>query len=94
MQLDLHAVRRAFDRAAQDYDRHAVLQHEVESRLLERLEYLRQSPLCILDVGCGTGNASHQMQARYPAAHIIFPGLVCRHAEPVQAPQRCSTHAG
>lgn len=64
-------MRRAFDRAAPDYDRHAVLQHEVESRLLERLEYVRQSPLRILDVGCGTGFASHQMQERYPAAHII-----------------------
>jgi len=71
MPLDLHAVRRAFDRAAPAYDRHAALQQEVESRLLERLEYVRQSPLRILDVGCGTGHASQRLHAQYPAADII-----------------------
>lgn len=69
--LDSSAVRLAFDRAAPEYDRFAVLQHEVESRLLERLEYLRKTPLCILDIGCGTGGASHQMQAQFPGSEVI-----------------------
>ncbi len=69
--LDLRAARRAFDRAAPAYDRHAALQQEVESRLLERLEYVRQSPLRILDVGCGTGHASQRLHAQYPAADIL-----------------------
>ncbi len=69
--FDTAAVRRAFDRAAGDYDRHAVLQHEVEARLLERLEHLGREPGRILDVGCGTGNASHAMQEDYPQAIVI-----------------------
>ena len=70
-QLDSRAVRRSFDRAAGEYDRHAVLQHEVEQRLMERLEYLRSEPEWILDVGCGTGIASHEMQTRYPGASVV-----------------------
>lgn len=70
-ELDRREVRRSFDRAAREYDRHAVLQHEVESRLLERLEDMERNPQCILDVGCGTGNASHVLQSRYPGARVI-----------------------
>lgn len=69
--LDLRAVRQAFDRAAPEYDRHAVLQHEVEKRLLERLEFLRQEPVTVLDIGCGTGIASHAIKQQYPAAMVI-----------------------
>lgn len=69
--LDSSAVRLAFDRAAPEYDRYAVLQHEVESRLLERLEYLRSPPSCILDIGCGTGAASHHLQSRFPDSEVI-----------------------
>ena len=36
--LDHRAARRSFDRAAGSYDQHAVLQHEVRRRLLERLD--------------------------------------------------------
>jgi malonyl-CoA O-methyltransferase len=69
--LDTTAIRDSFDKAADQYDRHAVLQHEVESRLLERLENLRQEPARILDIGCGTGNASHAMASLYPQASVI-----------------------
>jgi malonyl-CoA O-methyltransferase len=71
IELDSHAVRLAFDRAAPDYDAHAVLQHEVESRLLERLEFLRQEPRLLLDAGCGTGIASRELSGRYPGARVI-----------------------
>jgi malonyl-CoA O-methyltransferase len=70
-ELDLSAVRRAFDQAAPVYDRHAVLQHEVEQRLLERLEYVRSEPVRMLDVGCGTGIAGRTMQELYPRAQVI-----------------------
>ncbi|NND44133.1 MAG: malonyl-ACP O-methyltransferase BioC [Xanthomonadales bacterium] len=70
-ELDRAAVRRSFDRAAPDYDEHAVLQHEVESRLLDRLDFLRTEPARILDMGCGTGIACASLAKRYPAAQVI-----------------------
>lgn len=88
--LDPGAVRLAFDRAAPRYDRHAVLQHEVEARLLERLEHLRAAPLCILDIGCGTGGASHQMQAQFPAAQV----LALDWSEPMLQQMQVRTSAG
>ena len=69
--LDKNAIRRSFDRAAPDYDRHAVLEREIESRLLERVEYLQDEPALVVDVGCGTGSASKLLAAQYGAANVI-----------------------
>lgn len=69
--LDIHAMKRSFDRAASSYDHHAVLQREVESRLLERIEFQRLEPLRILDLGSGTGTASHLLAGRFPDADVI-----------------------
>jgi malonyl-CoA O-methyltransferase len=69
--LDKKAVRRSFERAAPSYDRHAVLQREVESRLLERIEFQRVEPQSILDLGCGTGSASRQLATRYRQAVVL-----------------------
>ena len=69
--LDASHVRRAFGRAAGSYTVHAVLQHEVERRLLERLEYLQTPPLTVLDVGCGPGSAVATMRARWKSASLI-----------------------
>jgi malonyl-CoA O-methyltransferase len=70
-QFDRHAVRRAFERAAGTYDQHAVLQHEVGQRLLERLEYQRSAPAKVLDLGCGTGRAIAGLRQQFPEAQII-----------------------
>ena len=69
--LDTHAVRRAFDRAAGSYDEHAVLQHEVRTRLLERLDYQQFDPFRVVDMGCGTGQGSRALKSRYPRAEVI-----------------------
>jgi len=69
--LDIHANRRSFNRAAGSYDHHAVLQREVESRLLERIEFQRIETRLILDLGCGTGSASHSLAARFQQAELI-----------------------
>jgi malonyl-CoA O-methyltransferase len=69
--LDRSAIRSSFDRAASSYDRHAVLQREIESRLLERIEFLRHEPATILDLGCGTGSASRVFAGRFPNASVI-----------------------
>lgn len=69
--LDKNAIRQSFERAASSYDHHAVLQREIESRLLERLEFLRHEPGMILDLGCGTGSASRLLAGQYQQAKVI-----------------------
>ena len=69
--LDKSAIRSSFDRAASTYDHHAVLQREIESRLLERIEFLRHEPTMILDLGCGTGSASRSLATQFPQAAVI-----------------------
>lgn len=70
-QLDRAAIRQSFDRAAPGYDHYAVLQREVESRLLERIEFQRHKPDVILDLGCGTGSASRTLAGQNPQANVI-----------------------
>ena len=75
--FDAKQVRRAFSRSAASYDAAAQLQHAVEARLLESLDYLddpalkREAPQRVLDLGCGTGRASIAMQKRWPKAQIV-----------------------
>lgn len=64
-------VRQAFDRAADDYDQFAVLQNEVCSRLLEKLEVVKIKPEWILDAGTGTGKAIPALFARYKKAQLV-----------------------
>ena len=69
--LDSTAARRAFARAAPAYDEYAVLQREVASRLIERLDFCRYEPADVLDLGCATGFASRALAERYPASRIL-----------------------
>jgi malonyl-CoA O-methyltransferase len=75
--FDARQVRRAFSRSAASYDAAAQLQHGVEARLLESLDYLddpalqRAPPQRVLDLGCGTGRASIAMQKRWPKAEVL-----------------------
>jgi len=69
--LDIDAIRQSFDRAASSYDQHAVLQREIESRLLERVEFKRREPGVILDLGCGTGSASRSLATQFQQANVI-----------------------
>jgi len=66
--LTRRMVRRAFERAAADYDAHAVLQREVGERMLARLAYVKLAPHTVLDAGSGTGPALPALRARYPAS--------------------------
>jgi len=69
--IDKKQVRRAFSRAARDYDAAAVLQREVCRRMLERLDYIKLQPARVLDVGSGTGWGTRQLTQRYPAAQMV-----------------------
>jgi malonyl-CoA O-methyltransferase len=64
------AVRRAFSRAAATYDHAAVLQREVNARLLGRLDYMKIAPQRVLDAGCGTGHGARALATRYPKAAV------------------------
>ena len=69
--IDKRLLRLSFERAASTYDGAAVLQREIGSRMLSRLDYVRQQPSLVLDAGCGTGHATADLQKRYPAAGIV-----------------------
>lgn len=71
LSIDKRLVRRSFSRAAADYDRSAVLQHEVCRRLAERLECICLEPERILDAGAGTGYGGRLLSERFPKAGLI-----------------------
>ena len=68
--VDSRQVRRNFARAASRYDAVSVLQREVASRMLERLDYVKISPKRVLDVGCGTGGQLVALGERYRDALV------------------------
>ena len=69
--LDTSRVRRSFGRAARGYDEVAVLQAEVRSRLLDRLDLVRLEPDVIVDAGAGTGHGSLELKRRYRRGWIL-----------------------
>jgi malonyl-CoA O-methyltransferase len=73
--VDRRQVQRNFARAAASYDSAAVLQREVGSRMLERLDYVRVEPQRLLDLGCGTGASLTALHERYPQAQLIGADL-------------------
>jgi malonyl-CoA O-methyltransferase len=68
---DKGQMRRSFDRAASTYDQAAVLQREVCTRALERLDLVKLDPGAIIDAGCGTGFASPALHKRFPQATLV-----------------------
>lgn len=70
--FDSRHIRRAFSRSAHSYEAAAVLQREVEKRLLESLDYLNEhKPRVVLDVGSGPAHAAAAMHKRWPGAQVI-----------------------
>lgn len=69
--LDRSAVRRQFDRRLAQPDPADFVFREVEHRMFERLDLVRLSPSRVLDIGCGTGQGTRQLRARWPAAEVV-----------------------
>jgi malonyl-CoA O-methyltransferase len=76
--FDARHVRRAFSRASASYADAARLQHEIEARLLESLDYYAegraadaQAPSVVVDLGCGPGSAARAIQQRWPKARVL-----------------------
>lgn len=63
-------VRAQFDARARRFTAHDALVHEVRCRLIDRLQYIRLAPQCVLDVGCGAGDAIGALAERYPSALV------------------------
>lgn len=86
--LDSRQVRRAFARAAASYERHDVLQREIEARLFESLDYYAGKPERVLDIGCGTGRGTALLKKRWRDAQVIALDF----SQPML--QRARKHAG
>ncbi|MDP3559180.1 MAG: malonyl-ACP O-methyltransferase BioC [Legionellaceae bacterium] len=67
----IEKISKAFNTAAATYEKTAVLQQEVGSRLRERLHLFKQQPESILDLGCGTGLVLTSLRQQFPKAHIV-----------------------
>lgn len=83
--LDPFKTRSGFDRAAKTYDQAAFIQREIGERLVERLDYVRLQPKCVLDLGCGTGAISQHLIGRYPQATVIGLDLALGMVEATKA---------
>ena len=84
--LDTRWIRRSFDRASATYDASAVLQREVRSLLLERLELTALEPRVVLDAGAGTGQGAQDPEGPLPqgpgARGGLRPGNAARRGRP------------
>lgn len=71
-----------FDQLVERYDQYAVLQREIGSRLLERLDFRRSEPDVILDLGCATGDTSRTLARQFPDARVcaldFSPAMLAR----------------
>jgi malonyl-CoA O-methyltransferase len=61
----------AFNNQAENYEKAAIIQHDIGERLFDRLHYLTIKPRYVLDLGCGTGVFFKRLKKHYPNAHII-----------------------
>lgn len=68
---DKKAIAQKFSRAARYYDEASFIQKEIGHRLLERCQWLKQSPQTILNIGSATGRLAFELQKLYPKAQII-----------------------
>jgi malonyl-CoA O-methyltransferase len=86
--FDRRRLRYSFGRAAPGYAEVAVLQREVESRLLEQLDVLEaRVPACVLDVGSGPGRASTLMKGRWPKSEVVALDIALPMLRQVRAPR-------
>ncbi|MFA5960632.1 MAG: malonyl-ACP O-methyltransferase BioC [Tatlockia sp.] len=60
-----------FNKCAAEYEKAAIVQCEIGTRLFERLDYLKINPKFVLDLGSGTGFFSLMLKKRYPKAQIV-----------------------
>ncbi|MCC9395530.1 methyltransferase domain-containing protein, partial [Enterobacter hormaechei subsp. steigerwaltii] len=70
-------IRQAFQKALNDYDRHALIQQKMTINLMTHLQdYLPDMPLeNVLELGCGSGMLSALLQKQISANYWLFNDL-------------------
>ncbi len=76
--IDKKKLERRFSRHAKTYDEYAVVQKEMSHKLMGNIEI--DSPLNILEIGCGTGYLTALIAEKYPQSNIVAldlaPGMI------------------
>ena len=85
--IDKQRMRRSFERAAAGYDHVAVLQRAVADRMADRLQFVKFTPVAMLDAGCGTGYARHLLQQRYKGARLLALDIALNMLQVARGPQ-------
>ena len=65
------SIRESYDRNASRYNEYAVLEQEVCRRLLDRVGFCRETPVVVLDLGCGTGVGAAELKKTFRKAQVI-----------------------
>jgi len=93
--IDKSKVSQSFSQAASQYEQHAFIQQKIAEYLVERLDFIKITPNTILDIGCGAGRMSRQLNRRYPDAMVygldIAHQMVCESQQ--NAPKPWLWHA-
>lgn len=66
-----HHLGKRFDVMAKHYAKHHLVQSEHLKRLMERFSYIKGDFPCILDLGCGPGEASVNLKKRFPKSKVF-----------------------
>lgn len=64
-------IRKAFNKAANEYDDCAFLQQEIATRLERKLDVVASNAEVIIDLGAGTGLLTQQLSKRFAESQII-----------------------
>ena len=66
------SIRDAFNNAAVNYNKHALIQKEVAFRTDQKFDLIRPNHKTILDLGSGTGLLTDRILSRFPKSQIII----------------------
>jgi len=68
---DSRRLQRIFDRRAATFDDVAFLPREIAQRMRERLDYIKVTPVRVLDAGCGMGADLPGLRERFADASVL-----------------------
>ncbi|MEA3112120.1 MAG: malonyl-CoA O-methyltransferase, partial [Caballeronia sp.] len=68
---DSRHLQRIFDRRAATFDDVAFLPREIAQRMRERLDYIKVTPVRVLDAGCGMGADLAGLRERFADASVL-----------------------
>ena len=69
--IDQNFFKKSLGIAARTYDDVSMVPKAIANRLLERLDFIRLNPACIIDIGARTGYSTQRLAQRYPEAVVV-----------------------